>query len=183
MDKLILENYINRGFSTHEIAAHTKKSQTNIRYWLKKFDLKTNLSLAYNNVNCLVCNNPLTNKQVKFCSSQCKYRTDLYKQKNYTAQQRRGHQRKIDLVNLAGGKCQRCGYDKNYSALQFHHINPTDKDGSLDVRLLSTNSWEWCLNEFKKCQLLCSNCHAEHHNPHFNRNEKEQTESGGTGGI
>lgn len=26
-----------------------------------------------------------------------------------------------------GGKCECCGYNKNLSALEFHHINPDEK--------------------------------------------------------
>jgi hypothetical protein len=27
-----------------------------------------------------------------------------------------------------GGKCERCGYDVNLSALEFHHKNPEEKE-------------------------------------------------------
>lgn len=27
-----------------------------------------------------------------------------------------------------GGKCQECGYNKNIAALEFHHINPDEKE-------------------------------------------------------
>ena len=29
------------------------------------------------------------------------------------------------MVDYKGGKCERCGYDKNISALEFHHLDPT----------------------------------------------------------
>lgn len=31
-------------------------------------------------------------------------------------------------VELKGGKCERCGYDKCLDALEFHHINPEEKE-------------------------------------------------------
>lgn len=40
IDKEILESFINRGLSLNQIAAASGKSQTSVRYWLKKFDLK-----------------------------------------------------------------------------------------------------------------------------------------------
>ncbi len=58
-----------------------------------------------------------------------------------------------------------CGYDKNYAALEFHHKVPIEKLFQLDLRSLSNRSWDAILEEAKKCQLLCSNCHAEYHNP------------------
>lgn len=35
------------------------------------------------------------------------------------------------LVNLKGGKCSICGYNKSLRALQFHHLNPKEKDFAL----------------------------------------------------
>jgi 5-methylcytosine-specific restriction endonuclease McrA len=83
-------------------------------------------------------------------------------------QQERAKSRKQKLIELLGGKCSVCGYSKNYAALEFHHTNPIEKDGNLDSRKLSNSTWGWCLEESKKCILLCSNCHAEHHHPHLN---------------
>ena len=64
-----------------------------------------------------------------------------------------------------GGSCISCGYDKNTSALEFHHRVPADKSFQLDLRSLSNRSWANILSEVKKCDLLCSNCHKELHNP------------------
>ena len=41
MDKTTLEAMINKGYSTREIARQTTTSQSNVRVWLKKYDLKT----------------------------------------------------------------------------------------------------------------------------------------------
>lgn len=35
------------------------------------------------------------------------------------------------LVEIFGGKCQVCGYNKAISALEFHHLNPEEKEFSL----------------------------------------------------
>lgn len=42
MNKEVLENLINKGLSSYQIAKELNKSQTSIRYWLHKFNLKTN---------------------------------------------------------------------------------------------------------------------------------------------
>lgn len=65
------------------------------------------------------------------------------------------------LVDYAGGKCQRCGYDKSIRALEFHHTDPSKKDFGISRTL--TKSITLLKNEVDKCILLCSNCHAEIH--------------------
>ena len=52
---------------------------------------------------------------------------------SYQSQQRRGRRRKNFLVELAGGKCRRCGYRKNLAALEFHHLKPESKSFQLDL--------------------------------------------------
>ena len=64
-----------------------------------------------------------------------------------------------------GGKCEKCSYDKNIAALQFHHRNPEDKSFTLDARTIECKSDEEVIEEFNKCDLLCANCHMELHHP------------------
>ena len=87
------------------------------------------------------------------------------KKSSYPYQKARGIKRKIELVNLLGGRCKSCGYNKNLGALQFHHTNPNNKITQLDVRNLTNRKWSFIMEEVKKCELLCSNCHAEEHYP------------------
>jgi transposase len=42
MKKETLVDYINEGLSTRQIAKKENTSQTNTRYWIKKYGLKTN---------------------------------------------------------------------------------------------------------------------------------------------
>lgn len=70
--------------------------------------------------------------------------------------------RKQDLVYVHGNRCAICGYDKCIGALQFHHINPQDKQFGLSSGIC--HSWEQDIEESKKCILVCANCHAEIHN-------------------
>jgi 5-methylcytosine-specific restriction endonuclease McrA len=70
--------------------------------------------------------------------------------------------RKRKLVELAGGSCQLCGYDKCVAALQFHHKDPTKKKFGIAASGV-TRSLEEQKEEISKCILLCANCHAEEH--------------------
>lgn len=74
------------------------------------------------------------------------------------------HRRKIkeELVTYKGGKCEKCGYDKCIAALDFHHINPEEKDFSISNSNIYKNI-EALKQEVDKCILLCANCHREIH--------------------
>ena len=69
---------------------------------------------------------------------------------------------KNQAVKELGGECEICGYNKCIDALVFHHKNPNEKEFGL-AQGGATRTWEEYLNEAKKCQLLCCNCHAEEH--------------------
>lgn len=62
---------------------------------------------------------------------------------------------------VMGNKCACCGYDKCIQALEFHHLNPEEKDFNFGTN--TNRSWESTRNEIKKCILVCANCHREIH--------------------
>jgi hypothetical protein len=69
-----------------------------------------------------------------------------------------------------GGECMICGYSKCIAALQFHHREPKDKKFSITDFLWGKTSGfnkEDFENEVLKCDLVCSNCHAEIHYPDY----------------
>jgi hypothetical protein len=75
----------------------------------------------------------------------------------------KGLRRKKELVELAGGKCIICGYNKCLRALTFHHRDPNNKKFQLSSADIKSKKWEEVIEEFKKCDLLCVRCHAEIH--------------------
>ena len=82
---------------------------------------------------------------------------------DYENQKLRGLKRKYEMIQSKGGQCEICGYNKNISALDFHHIDPKNKEFQLDIRHLSNTSLDKIKKELDKCQLLCANCHRETH--------------------
>ena len=71
---------------------------------------------------------------------------------------------KLDqLIRERGGRCEQCGYDRYYGALQWHHLDPTQKEFGISGRRGSPIAE--LRAEVSKCQLLCANCHAEAHAP------------------
>jgi len=69
---------------------------------------------------------------------------------------------KVTALKLEyGGKCSKCGYSKCLDALDFHHLDPSQKEFSLGSRRgLNVDALR---KELDKCILVCRNCHAEIH--------------------
>lgn len=64
------------------------------------------------------------------------------------------------LIEEAGGACQLCGYDACAAALQFHHLDRSEKSFAISHQGVA-RSLERARAEARKCALLCANCHAE----------------------
>ncbi|AEW47723.1 putative HNH endonuclease 2 [Bacillus phage BCU4] len=79
------------------------------------------------------------------------------KQTEYTSRRRAEVIQKA--IEYKGGKCSICGYDRCRWALEFHHINPEDKEFGISDG--NTRSWDKVKVELDKCILLCANCHRE----------------------
>lgn len=122
--------------------------------------ISNNIFMVMNKItNCTVCRQQLKGKQTMFCSIKCKNTIH----QSYPSQKKRGLTRKLEIISQFGNKCTRCGYNKNLSALSFHHLK--DKDFKLDLRSLSNRTIARVMQELDKCILLCHNCHSEVHNP------------------
>ena len=140
------------------------------------------------NVECSWCQTPiyrrpscLKKRKRHFCSLDCqrkyasKYQSgknsklwkggeELQRKKYRELVNKRKLKNKQRAITILGGKCSvpTCGYNKCIDALEFHHINPKEKD--TDVCKILGREWsEKIEEEIGKCKLLCSNCHKEHH--------------------
>jgi len=161
-----LKVMLDSGSSIADMSNKTGKSKTTIRYWLKKFDLKTKNAI-YNKkkkYKCVTCGETDRKKMMSKGGDRKSFST--CKSCHNRATIDRGRQRKIELVKHMGGKCVDCGYNKNYAAFDFHHLDETKKD----VNFKSMRYWssDRAKDEMKNCVLLCSNCHRERHNPEQN---------------
>ena len=185
MDRDLLVSCVEQGMSTRELSLKFNKGQTTIRYWLNKYNLKTknkSFTDGYINPNikrveignqkCCRCNVLLTpensydRKQKKIYSSYCKECTS----KNTLEKRIKFKQ---FCVDYKGGSCIKCGYNKDITALEFHHKNPKDKE--IDPSKMMNKSPEFIKNELDKCELLCSNCHREEHYK-INKKKKQEKE-------
>lgn len=88
----------------------------------------------------------------------------------YESKVARGRRLKSKIIVLMGGRCCTCDlkYDnKNACVFQMHHKDPAKKLFVVNTRTLINYSWKRILNEVKKCELLCANCHFIKHNKEY----------------
>jgi len=79
--------------------------------------------------------------------------------------EKRRYRKKI-LMDIRGGECEKCGYDKNFAALDFHHPNKKNFNIGCALTEFTDRQFEEVLIPEVKTNtiLLCSNCHrSEHH--------------------
>ena len=69
--------------------------------------------------------------------------------------------KRLTIIRSLGGCCKNCGC-KDEIVLDFHH-DSGGKEGNLSSWLRDGRRLSEIKNEAKKCSLLCSNCHIEHH--------------------
>ena len=166
------EQLIAQNKSIREISDELKLSYTTVRYWIKKYGLKTNSKWAskrqkiffdrkagvytcpkcninkeVNNDNFYLRSNGHFHRWCKDCNNKFTYEKQL--------------QRKRAAVEYKGGKCYVCGYNKYVGALDFHHLDPETKD--YNIAQLRSYSFDAMKEELDKCVLLCKNCHSETH--------------------
>lgn len=82
----------------------------------------------------------------------------------YKSKIERGHRLKVEIIKLKGGRCSnpKCNLEyngKNGSVFQLHHTKPSEKLFQINTRTLISYGWVNILQELKKCELLCANCH------------------------
>ena len=183
MDRDLLVSCVNAGMSTRQLSLKFNKGQTTIRHWLKKYNLKTvnkSFSNGYNNFRkinkdnqfCCSCKEKLT-KENSYARKTKDYYANLCKSCHceYTLKRRIYFKQKC--VAYKGGECIKCAYNKDLTALEFHHINSQEKD--YDPSKMMNKSWDVVKNELDKCILLCSNCHREEHQK-INKKKKQDKE-------
>lgn len=87
---------------------------------------------------------------------------EVRKQKAVISVVKRRQKIKEMAIEYKGGCCQKCGYNKCNSALEFHHLDPNEKDFLVSDKG-HCRSWEKVKIELDKCILVCANCHREIH--------------------
>jgi predicted transcriptional regulator len=158
-----LEKLVDEGLTQKEIAVICQCSKDKVKYWLNKYNLKTQWTKNHKrkifNIFCDICNKYVGEniKNRSFCMSCI---TKL-----------RRTRVKIAAVKMLGGECKICGWDgdgdiANFAAFEFHHKKDENKDFAISN--ISNRGWDIVKKELDKCQLLCSRCHRVLHAERYN---------------
>jgi hypothetical protein len=153
MDKDLLIQLVASGQSQYQIAKRLGKAQTTVRYWLRKYQLRTQRVHR-----CARCGetDPANFPPGRYTDCRrCRKRFPSY------CQTARFRSYKRKAVPYKGGCCEVCGYNRCMAALVFHHKDPSQKDPKW--YLMRNWTFERIKNELDKCMLVCRNCHAEIH--------------------
>jgi hypothetical protein len=168
MDRAELETGIGQGLSIAQLATRFGCSKGSIRYWLKKYGLRTrnppkrasspeSIGAREAGLRKLVQDCAVHGPQLFVLETGGYYRCTRCRADRVTARRRRLKQ---ILIAEAGGRCSVCGYSRTPRALEFHHLDPSTKDFAVSSQG-RTRSLASLRAEARKCVLLCSNCHAE----------------------
>lgn len=108
-------------------------------------------------------NNRKIAAQLGICASTVTYHLrEDYRQRKAVNLKKNRASSKSESITYKGGKCQICSYDRCPSALEFHHLDPKQKDPKINASL-SKFSFESIKTELDKCVLVCCRCHREIH--------------------
>lgn len=109
---------------------------------------------------CLICGiiipiDRRTSGSTRYCSNDCRY-SNMLKTSRVKCKE------KIHIFHSFKKErgCLICGYNKFGGALDFHHIDPGEKERRVTHKTYTTTKG---MEEISKCILLCKNCHYEIH--------------------
>jgi len=164
MSEKDLKSLVEKGMSQRQIAEKLGCSQSTVKYWLKKYGMKTKFLQCNKekDFKCADCGETNTKKLLtlkrkgegylhhSLCNS-CHNKRTIARQRDY----------KKKAVEFKGGKCAECGYNKCLGSLHFHHPDPTVKEPNW--RNIRNMSFAKMKSAIEKCILVCANCHGEIH--------------------
>ena len=155
MTRKTLLRHLDAGKSLRLIASAEHCSSTNVRYWLRKYSLRTaSQPFSKQPRICRTCGTPTLGNVYG-------HKARLCRRCQSDANIQRGQTNTAFAHSLLGKICKRCKFSDS-RALAIHHTDPTRKDPAFkNVRYWSKQRIK---RELRTCVLLCQNCHAiEHH--------------------
>jgi hypothetical protein len=163
LDEEVLEILCDDGATLDQMADLLDRSTSTIRHWLDVYGLVTARPPHRRHIGSVVKPKTIMDScrhhgnTVFVLENRGAYRCRKCRQEAVSRWRRRV---KLRLVEEAGGSCRLCGYDRYQGALQFHHLDPGQKEFIIS-RQGVTRSLAEARREAAKCLLLCANCHAE----------------------
>lgn len=164
MERKILEKLISDNQSIRQMSNSLNLSYSSVKYWLNKYNLKTNYkkqNLPDGKKKCSECKNIFDVSM--FYKKKDKYQPYCKTCFNQICTQR-WIDRKIWAIQYKGSNCVDCNLSypsTPYPVFEFHHLDPSEKD--LDWSKIRLTSKDKMKSELDKCVLLCANCHRIRH--------------------
>jgi transposase len=161
LSRELLAPLVEAGMSVAQIARSLGREKTSVRHWLREHGLQT--VWAERRAGSRAGKREMQLRCTRHGMTAFRLRrSGGYRCVRCRAEavSRRRRKVKRTLVEEAGGACGICRYNRCISALEFHHVLPSEKRFSLSYRGVA-RSLERARAEASKCVLLCANCHAE----------------------
>jgi hypothetical protein len=153
MEYDVLKRLIACGYGSRRIGRELGTSHANVLYWANKYGLKTLRAQQVGSYLC-ACGETDPSKFYGIKTKQCRKCFNA----RVVARKKNAMQR---LRLMMGGKCVLCGFNRIQAALEFHHVDPSQKE--FEIGNIGGWGWSRLMQEVKKCILVCSNCHAGIH--------------------
>ena len=173
MEKSTCESFIERRLTLTQMSTECGKSPSTIGYWLRKHGLTMSTwrrPKGYKNMPDFDPHNPRETYRCWKCS-EYKSPDGFYWKKSGKSSAcksciavldtKRSKDFKQECVAYKGGECLSCGYSRCLAALEFHHIDPSEKDYTIST--VRKGPLSKVMAELDKCVLVCSTCHREIH--------------------
>jgi transposase len=164
VDRGLLRQRVAEGKSIREIADELGAGYSTVRYWIRREGLETERSMRRKESEAAA----EAGRQRTYLRCARHGHTTFFLRPdggfrcvkcNIAAVSERRRQVKRTLVDEAGGCCQLCGFKEHQAALQFHHVDPSEKSFHLSHQGITRGIGKMRA-EAQKCVLLCANCHA-----------------------
>jgi transposase-like protein len=155
-----LARLVEEGLTIEEMASRLDRGFSTVRYWLRRHDLQT--ARARGEPRAEEGDEALRRCRTHGFAVFVRTRSGHWRCRRCQIAAVSNRRRKVKeiLVAEAGGACARCGYARYAGALQFHHLDPSQKSFGLATGGLA-RSLARARAEVAKCVLLCANCHPE----------------------
>jgi len=156
------------------------KRRTTCKYCGNKFTMKELKERCCENEDCIKDNEKEKIKEAKrkYYNKNIKKTTKKFKKQDAenSRNYRKSHKEQLNkrkrarnretrdwLDNIKKSKkCSKCKQDKYY-ILDFHHLDPNEKDKGISQAVNCGYSKKRIMAEIDKCIVLCRNCHGEIH--------------------
>jgi len=139
-----------------------KEKEISEFYWIKKKDSPTS--------RCKKCTDEINKKNKHKYTEYFTEYNKKHRIKNKEKNKRHYIKKKIEWIRFISTitdiKCKKCGYNKYYDALDFHHENPSTKENILSILtklVINEKRKNQVIKELSKGYFLCANCHREEH--------------------